>query len=284
MEKLLKYCLSFLLLISLSCKNENLNEGSSEDSKLIAKDIWDTENSKHGFNGSFQGTPKAMTLLDNIIALDSTNADALREISVPFLKRGMPLEWKPKFDKAVEHDPATWVPWRGYLYLWFYRDYEKAIADFNASDSLTPYLDYPQGHSVDFWRGIAYLGAKDYENSIVYWDKHITRETEDSGEDWVELEAFLYRGIAYYESDNIEKANENFDKVIQYFTNSADAKYYKAQLLRSEGDKKAALNMIEDAIVDFNNGYYNNRAYVETLRQIYLEDLEELKSKIIASN
>ncbi|MEP3379197.1 MAG: hypothetical protein ABJO28_01365, partial [Maribacter dokdonensis] len=104
------------------------------------------------------------------------------------------------------------------------------------------------------------------------------------GEDWVELEAFLYRGIAYYESDNKEKANENFDKVIQYFTNSADAKYYKAKLLLNEGHKKAALNMIEDAIVDFNNGYYNNRAYVETLRQIYLLDLEELKSKIIASN
>ncbi|WP_423996854.1 tetratricopeptide repeat protein [Maribacter sp. IgM3_T14_3] len=280
MEKLLKYYLSFLLLISLSCKNENLNE----DSKLIAKDIWDTENSKHGFNGSFQGTPKAMTLLDKIIALDSTNADALREISVPFLKRGIPLEWKTRFDKAVKHDPATWVPWRGYLYLWFYRDYEKAIADFNASDSLTTYIDYPQGHSVDFWRGIAYLGAKDYDNSIAYWDKHITKETEDSGEDWVELEAFLYRGIAYFESGNNEKAKENFNKVVSYFTNSADAKYYKAQLLLNEGNKKAAMNMIDDAIVDFNNGYYNNREYVETLRQIYLEDLEELKAEIIASN
>ncbi|WP_299319062.1 tetratricopeptide repeat protein [uncultured Maribacter sp.] len=284
MEKLLKYYLSFLLLISLSCKIENLNEESSENLKLIAKDIWDTENSKHGFNGSFQGTPKAMTLLDKIIALDSTNADALREISIPFLKRGIPLEWKARFDKAVKHDPATWVPWRGYLYLWFYRDYEKAIADFNASDSLTPYLDYPQGHSVDFWRGIAYLGAKDYDNSIAYWDKHITKETEDTGEDWVELEAFLYRGIAYFESGNMKKANENFDKVIQYFTNSADAKYYKTQLLLDNGNKKAALKMIDDAIVDFNNGYYNNREYVETLRQIYLEDLEELKSKIIASN
>ena len=42
--------------------------------------------------------------------------------------------------------------------------------------------------------------------------------------------------------------------------------------------------MINDAILDFKNGYYNNRAYVETLRQIYLEDLEELKAKIIASN
>ena len=239
MEKLLKYCLSFLLLISFSCKNENLNEKSLKERKLIAKEIWDRENSKHGFNGSFQGTPKAMTLLNEIIVLDSTNANALREISVPFLKRGMPLEWKPRFDKAVKHDPATWQPWRGYLYLWFYRDYEKAIADFNASDSLTTYIDYPQGHSVDFWRGIAYLGLNDYENSIAYWDKHITKETEDSGEDWVELEAFLYRGIAYYEAGNIEKANENFDKLIQYFTNSADAKYYKAKIFLNEGDKKA---------------------------------------------
>ncbi|MDP5062901.1 MAG: tetratricopeptide repeat protein, partial [Maribacter sp.] len=150
--------------------------------------------------------------------------------------------------------------------------------------SLTTYIDYPQGHSVDFWRGIAYLGLNDYDNSIAYWDKHITKETEDSGEDWVELEAFLYRGIAYYEAGETKKAEENFDKVITYHNNSADAKYYKAQLLLDIGNKKAALNMINDAIIDFNNGYYNNREYVETLRQIYLEDLEELKAEIIASN
>ena len=44
----------------------------------------------------------------------------------------------------------------------------KSIADFNASDSLTTYLDYPQGHSVDFWRGIAYLGANDYDNQLLF--------------------------------------------------------------------------------------------------------------------
>ncbi|MDF4219985.1 tetratricopeptide repeat protein [Maribacter sp. M208] len=269
MEKSQKLFLSIIFVFLLS---------SCQTKEEKVKDAYDV-----GFR-HYQGSRFHMNAFAYALELDSTKAETYRELSVTYLKRGIPHKWKSWYDGAVEYDPITWQPWRGYLYLWFYRDYEKAIADFNASDSLTPYLDYPQGHSVDFWRGIAYLGAKDYENSIVYWDKHITRETEDSGEDWVELEAFLYRGIAYYESDNIEKANENFDKVIQYFTNSADAKYYKAQLLRSEGDKKAALNMIEDAIVDFNNGYYNNRAYVETLRQIYLEDLEELKSKIIASN
>ena len=121
---------------------------------------------------------------------------------------------------------------------------------------------------------------KDYEYSISYWDKHITKETEDSGEDWVELEAFLYRGIAYYESGSSEKAIENFDKAIHYFKQSADAKYYKALILRDNGHIEEANALVDDAIIDFNAGFYNNRDYVETLRQIYLEDLEDLKKSL----
>ena len=275
MEKLSKLYLSFLVLALLVSCSDNTNENNA---RTLAEER---------FNDAIfymQGSVAFQNGIAEAVTIDPTYEPGVYELSVADLKRGLPHKWLPQYNKAVALNPDQRIPWRGYLYLWFYRDYEKAIADFNASDSLTPYLDYPQGHSVDFWRGIAYLGAKDYNNSIAFWDKHITKETEDSGEDWVELEAFLYRGIAYYEAGNIEKANENFDKLIQYFTNSADAKYYKAKIFLNEGDKKAALNMINDAIVDFNNGYYNNRAYVETLRQIYLEDLEELKGKIIASN
>ncbi|WP_405385077.1 tetratricopeptide repeat protein [Maribacter sp. LLG6340-A2] len=275
MEKWLKFYLSaFILSLSISCSNNN----NEKDARTLAEERFK--------DAIFyrQGSVAFQNGIAEAVAIDPTYEPAVYELSVADLKRGLPHKWLPQYNKAVTLNPEQRIPWRGYLYLWFYRDYEKAIADFNASDSLTPYLDYPQGHSVDFWRGIAYLGAKDYDNSIAYWDKHITKETEDSGEDWVELEAFLYRGIAYYEAGNSEKANENFDKVIQFFRNSADAKYYKAKLFLNKGDKKAALNMIDEAIVDFNNGYYNNRGYVETLRQIYLLDLEELKSKIIASN
>ncbi|WP_036151296.1 tetratricopeptide repeat protein [Maribacter forsetii] len=275
MEKWSKLFLSgFTFLLFISCgKSDNV-----KDPRTLAEERFE--------DAAFymQGSVAFQNGIAEAVAIDPTYEPGVYELSVADLKRGLPHKWLPQYNKAAALNPEQRIPWRGYLYLWFYRDYEKAIADFNASDTLTPYLDYPQGHSVDFWRGIAYLGAKDYENSIAFWDKHITKETEDSGEDWVELEAFLYRGIAYYEADNSKKANKNFDKVIQYFTSSADAKYYKAQLLLNEGDKKTALNMIDDAIVDFNNGYYNNRGYVETLRQIYLEDLEELKSKIIASN
>jgi len=234
-----------------------------------------------GKHANYQGTPTCMNAFAHLVEIDSTNAEAYRELSIPYLKRGIPHKWEKFIDKAVKYDSIAWQPYRGYNYLWFYRDYKRAIADFDASDTLTEYIDHPQGHSVDFWRGIAYLGLKDYENSIAYWDKHITKETEDSGEDWVELEAFLYRGIAYYEAENHEKALENFDKVIHYFKQTADAKYYKALIFKGKGRADEALELVEDAIVDFNAGFYNNRGYVETLRQIYLDDLEDLKKSLL---
>ncbi|WP_238474497.1 tetratricopeptide repeat protein [Maribacter algarum] len=270
----MKFYLSiFGFMLIFSCK-ETTTVHKETDYRAEAEKVY-----KSGEN-MLQGSPESMKRIEEAIALDTTYAEAIRELSVAYLKRGMPHKWKPIFDKAVEKDAATWRPWRGYLYLWFYRDYEKAIADFNASDTLTDYIDYPQGHSVDFWRGIAYLGLKDYEHSIAYWDKHIAKETEDSGEDWVELEAFLYRGIAYYESGNTIKALENFDKIIHYFKQSADAKYYKALILKDD-DVAEAKALIKDAIIDFNAGFYNNRDYVETLRQLYLEDLEDLRKVLL---
>ena len=266
MERSLKYCLSLILLVLfISCQTRNEK----------VQDAYD-----FGFK-FYQGSPRHMNAFAYALELDSTKAETYRELSVTYLKRGLPHKWMNWYNGAVKHDPETWQPWRGYLYLWFYRDYKKAIADFDASDTLTPYIDHPQGHSVDFWRGIAYLGLKDYDNSIVYWDKHIAKETEESGEDWVELEAFLYRGIAYYESGNSEKALENFDKVIQYFKQSADAKYYKAMIFKVTDRTKEATLLLEDAIVDFNGGFYNNRPYVESLRQIYMEDLEGLKKSLV---
>lgn len=277
MEKLLKYCLSFLLLIFILSCDKQL---SPEERKIKSDEMI---NGGHFVLGPhMQGSPEMMTYTEKAIQLDSLNADAWRELSIPYLKRGMPHKWKPLFEKAVHLDSIQWQPWRGYLYLWFYRDYKKAIADFDASDTLTPnFIDAPQGHSVDYWRGICYLGLKDYENSLAYFDKYINNEIEESGEDWVEVTAFLYRGIVYFETENYEEALLNFDKQLQYSRHlSADAKYYKAQILKTQNKLEKAKTLIEEAINDFNVGYYNNRPYVETLRQIYLEDLKAFKATL----
>lgn len=273
MEKWLKYFPNLILIILLGCTNNSSIESTNRKRQA---DIAFKKAESY-----YQGSLKNMSALKKVLKIDSLHSYTLRELSVPYLKRGMPLEWQPLYQKAVEADPIIWVPMRGYLYLIFYRDYEKAIADFSTSDTLTPYLDYPQGHSVDFWRGIAYLGLKDYKNSIFYWNKHISKETEDSGEDWVELEAFLYRGIAYYELGNYEKALADFDKILAYFKTSAETKYYYAKILFQKGELENAITYCNKAETDLKNKLGLHHDYVEMLRQVYLSDIEELKSEIM---
>ena len=194
----------------------------------------------------------------------------------------MPNKWKPQYDKALKLDSINRIPWRGYLYLWFYRDYKKAIADFDASDILTPnFIDAPQGLSVDAWRGVAYLGLKDYKKSISYFDKYINKEIEDFSEKSVDVTAFLYQGIAYLELEDYSNALTCFDRLLKNsYGYSADGKYYKAVILSKQGKIEEAKTMINAAIKDFNDGYYNKRPYIEALRQLYLGDYNELKTSL----
>ena len=309
METLPKYFLSVLVVLCLfSCEDESERKKRALDSF-------------HYGMQHYQGTEESINAFAKAVELDPTHAESWRELSIPFLKRGMPHLWKPYIDKAVELDPITWQGYRGYNYLWFYRDYKSAIADFDATDALTPnFTDAPQGHSVDYWRGIAYLGLKDYDNCIAYFDKHIQKETEETGEDWVEHEAFLYRGIAHFEKnksktylDNtpsrFQLALNDFNTILKYNTDFADAKYYKALTLFEESKmlqqrlqvenktrsnnhrvklmkEQLQQNLIEasqtinEAIESFQNGYSVRRPYVETIRQLYLEDFITLQLKI----
>jgi len=271
MEKLQKYCLKLIVVLFLitACNTSDLKK----DKRLEAEKVY-SEAIKN-----IQGSPAFMNGIANAVKIDPTFDKAVRELSVAYVKRGMPLQWKPIFDQAVELNPEKWLGYRGYLYLWFYRDYKKAIQDFDAVDALTPnFIDNPQGHSVHYWRGIAYLGLKDYENSISYFQKHLKSQKEKLGEDWVEINAYLYLGIAYYETNELEKANLCFDNAIKYNDNKfADAKYYKSKIYKQKGDIEKAKIFIKEALEEFNLGYLNKRVYVEALRELYLDDYKELE-------
>lgn len=279
MEKLPRYFLRILMLfLAFSCseKEKDYSAFSKEERKKLSIEIFE------GGSHFPQGSPKSMTRIEEAIAADPDNCDAVRELSVAYLKRGMPHKWKVEMDKAVACNAAIWQPYRGYNYLWFYRDYKKAIADFDASDTLTPnFTDAPQGHSVDYWRGIAYLGLNNYQKSINYFDKYLIQITEENGEDWAEPTAFLYRGIAYYKMHNFDEALQDFEKLLFYNKDRyADGKYFKAVILKEKGNCETAIKLLTGAKEDFANGYYNNRDYVETLYQIFPQDLEKLEMEL----
>jgi len=280
MEKSLKLFLSLLLCIGCN----ECTFLSKEEKMALADEKWKTIFEQTiDENILSQGSVEIMNLLEEIIKLNPNHCDALRERSIPYLKHGMPQEWKRYFDQAVLCYSITWMGWRGHHYLYFYRDYAKAIVDFDATDTLTPnHIDAPQGHSVDYWRGHAYLGAKDYEKSLFYYNKHIKKVTADFGEDWVEPEAFLNMAIAHYENQSIDSMPYYLDKALHYYQDkTADSKYYYALYHQVKGNSQDALEWVDKGIQDFYDGYYKKRShYNEEIRQIYMEQLIALKQKL----
>ena len=264
-------------MIFISCAQEEWykKEFDSEEKKVLANQLL------KGCGNYYQGSVPEQFLLEEAQYFDSENAAIWREMSVAWLKRGFGVKMAPYYQKAVELDPEKWIGMRGYIYLYFYRDYGRAIADFNATDTLTKdFVDHPQGQSVDYMRGICYYGLTDYNKALAYLNKYIESVMEKEGEAWVDPYAVLYRGLTFEKVGLDHRALEEFDRVIRIYPNLSDPFYHKARIMTKKGKFVLALNLIGDARKYFERGYFHRRPYVEVLEQFYLADIKKLEEEI----
>lgn len=229
----------------------------------------------------YQGTIPMQFLMEEALTLDPNHALAWREQGAATVKRGLAVEAMSYWEHVLDIDAQTWQGWRGYLYLYFYRDYVRAIADFDATDSLTlDFTDYPQGQSVDYMRGIAYYALGDYQSALNYFTKYIDEVSEDEGESWVSIYAFLYRGLVYEKLNRYDLALADFDKTIKYDENLSDAYYHEARIFLNQGDVAKAIRMLATANTQFKKGFYHQRPYVEVIDQVYQVDIDHLAELI----
>jgi tetratricopeptide (TPR) repeat protein len=229
----------------------------------------------------YQGTVAERMVLEEALQFAPTSADLWRELGIPYGKRGIAAKYYEYYGKAVANDPTSWQGWRGYMYLYFYRDYERAIVDFNALDTLTPdFIDYPQATSVHFMRAIAYLKLGQYDQALSFLEAHIKEELRTTTEDYIDCKTFLYQGIAHYKKGAIEKARLSIARGLKNADYNADLWFWEAKLALHFKEKKRALAALEKAAIQLNKEYNNYRPYVEDFFQIYQADIDELREKI----
>lgn len=282
MGKLLIYCHRatgcLLVFLAFSCTEKQWykREFTAEQKSKLSEQLFAA-----GETWYYQGSVPQQFLFSESLLHNPDNGAVWRELGAAPVKRGLAVEAMGFYKKAVETDPTTWQGLRGYMYLYFYRDYEAAIADFNATDTLTrDFTDYPQGQSVDYMRGLSYMGLKDHSSAIRFFKKYINEVTESEGEDWVDVYAFLYRGITYEYAGKRDAALSDFKKVIQYSGQLSDPYYHMARVLYSTGKTEKALEAVRQAKKRFKEGNFHYRPYVEVQEQLYLSDIESLEQTI----
>ncbi len=264
----------------ISCQQEPVlykKEFSAEEKKQLADQMTNNLIQKFG-----QGSVSEVLVLEEALRLQPENGDLWREIGIPYGKRGMAAEFGENYGKSVQYDPLSWQGWRGYMYLYFYRDYERAIADFNAIDDLTPdIVDYPQSTSVHFMRGICYLQLGEYDKALSYWDRHITEELKTNTEKYIDSKTFLFQGITYYKKGDYAKARESFDRGLKHADYNADLWLWSAKLALYNKEKKKGLADLEKAQIQYNKEYQNDRPYVEEFYQMHQADIDEVKEALL---
>ncbi|WKN46344.1 tetratricopeptide repeat protein [Tunicatimonas pelagia] len=251
----------------------------TDDEKLqLSKQLAFMVGSGYYYN---QGTVPDQFLIDEALKYNAENAVAWRERGIPYLKRGFPYEMHTYYQKVIEYDPVQWQGWRGYLYLYFYRDYERAIADFNATDTLTPdFTDYPQAQSVDYMRGLCYYGLEDYSMALQFFTRYVDEVTQEKDESFVDTYAFLYRGLTHEKLNQPDDALADFDRALKYYPQLSDCYYHKSRIHYQRGENAQALQLVQEAEKYFQQGYFHLRPYVEVQEQIYQYDIDQLIRKI----
>ena len=228
----------------------------------------------------YQGSVPEQFQLKEAFKMDSTDADLWREFGTARVKRGILDEMYYYYNEAVKRKPSKWAGFRGYLYLYFYRDFPRAIADFNLGDEVSGEVEFSQGQSHDYMRGICHYGLEDYKTAIDFFDKYISKVTQDEGEEWTDVYAFLYKGLSLMRLERLDEAMIEFDRVLKYYPNLSDCFYHKAKIYVSRGQFDLALDQLNKAEEYFKEGYFHQRPYVEVLDQIYLQDIQGLREKI----
>lgn len=230
-----------------------------------------------------QGSISEIKVLHEALKLQPEEAHLWREIGIPYGKRGFAAEFYENYGKAAKYDPLNWQGWRGYMYLYFYRDYERALQDFNELDALTPnFVDHPQATSIHYMRAICHLQMDQYEKAHSYWDLHIAEESKSVGEEYIDSKTYLLHGITFYKQDNLNEAMKSFEKGILYDKSNANLWYWKAKLAHQLGNQNTAAEAVKKAKYYYHKESYNDRSYNEEFYQTYLLDIETLQAKIEA--
>ncbi len=260
---------------------------SCQSPEYYSRELSQTEQQEYsqqllqGISSAYQGSPKCQMLLQEALSLDSSNADIWRELGAPYLKRGLGRSFYDHYHKAVILNPGEWTGWRGYIYLYFYRDYQRALADLNATDVLSPdFVDYANGQSVDYMRALCHFHLGDLNQARAYIDKHINQETEKGMEDFLEPVAFVVQFHIYQEMNEKQAAAEVIRRARSVHPDNADLWYWQTTLLAEAGKQAGAREALQHAQERYKQALYNHRPYVEEFFQIYQADLDTMNMVI----
>jgi tetratricopeptide (TPR) repeat protein len=183
-------------------------------------------------------------------------------------------------EKAYKINPDEMGDYYGWVLLYYYHDYKKAITILNKYDDLTPnFSDYPVGECIHYLKGLAYKELGDFELALKEFDLSIKYAVEDHDESWIDYQILLNRGITLFYQNKNQEAITEFERVIKNYNECSEAFYFKGLALVNLNKKDEACSSLTKSLELIKKGYKSFDSYVELFHEIYEQDINEAISK-----
>lgn len=265
MERFQKYYLSLIFIAIYSQVSSQLNcsifiEENCRKACEISNQAADA-----------QGYSLSQMAFDVAIELCPIYDNAYFEKSVPYLKTGDFISWKELIDKAVKLNPKLHLGYRGWCKYQFLRDYEGAIADFNALEKYySGNIGYSQNGDYNLYvvKAICYSALNEKEKAVQILENLFKTKDYHFG-----LFDYYQLGVTYFQIGNLDKALENFEKQSKVY-DYAENIYYKGKIYKVKN--KDYLDLKSLALKTYDEGKTMKDDYTHHFNKVYRKQIAEL--------
>ncbi len=232
---------------------------------------------KVGYQISYYGNfDKGNAMIEYALSKrDSVGAHDYQSWSVLNSKNGNYAIAIDKLEKAIELDFKEEADYYGWLLLYYYRDYEKALSILEKYDALTPnFSDAPMGEDIHYLKGLCHMQLNHYQNAVDEFDIYINNLAVTHGEDFVDVYTFVQKGRCLSELGRFQEAIPSYKKAIEYHENCSEAYYFMGLTQLKMDENSNACESLNIALDLINKGYKSSDNYIEYFHEIYPQQIE----------
>lgn len=207
--------------------------------------------------------------------LDNPSAETYHAISVQNTKNGNYNIAIQALEKTIELDPKEGSAYYGWVLLYYYHDYQGALALLEQCDNYTPnFSDAPMGEDIHYLKGLCHMQLNHYEEAINQFDTYINNLASTHGEAYVDVYTFVQKGRCLDQLGQFESAIDSYKKAIKYYKNCTEAYYFMGLTQLKIDERNEACNNFSIARDLIKKGYKSTDTYVEYFHEIYPQQIE----------
>ena len=230
-----------------------------------------------------QGTRKSQQYYDSAIRTCPDYAEAWREISVPYLKRGDFYTWRRYMDRAVELKPYPFLGVRGWCLFKFLRDYNGALTDLRRFDTLSGFHPMNSGdgnYNLYIVMALCERESGNYQQAFHYFALGIDSVLAQQGDKWIGFSDYIHRAVTKMRTKDYTGALADLDLQLKKYDNYAEIYYYQGLIYHSLHREKEAITSLEKARTLAAADHHLSDIYCEMQDEVFISDIDEAIHRI----